>query len=107
VERLGIIGSALESARSTGLIEIDGRVRFRHPLVRSAAYRTATPHERRLVHRALADATDAQTDPDRRAWHLAEAAAGPDEDVAGELERGGGRAEARGGLGAPAGIVAR
>ena len=107
VQRLGITGSALEPARSTGLIEIDGRVRFRHPLVRSAAYRSATPDARSRVHQALADATDAQTDPDRRAWHLAEAAAGLNEDVAGELERAAGRAQARGGLAAASAFLER
>ena len=76
-ERLGITGAALEPAESAGLIEIDGRVRFRHPLVRSAIYRAAAPNDRRQVHRALGEATDARVDPDRRAWHLAEAAAGP------------------------------
>jgi DNA-binding CsgD family transcriptional regulator len=101
-ERLGIAGAMLEPAQAAGLIEIDGRVRFRHPLVRSAIYRAAAPNERRLVHRALGEATDARVDPDRRAWHLAEAVAGRDEGVAAELERAAGRAQARGGLAAAA-----
>ena len=93
--RQAIGAPALEPAESAGLIDVDGRVRFRHPLVRSALYRAAAPQERRLVHRALAEATDAQVDPDRRAWHLAAATAGPDELVASELERAAGRAQAR------------
>src|SRR6201994_3768734 len=101
-ERLGIAGAMLEPAESAGLIKIDGRVRFRHPLVRSAIYRAAAPNERRPVHRALGGATDPRVDPDRRAWHLAEAVAGHDEDVAAELERAAGRAQSRGGLAAAA-----
>jgi DNA-binding CsgD family transcriptional regulator/tetratricopeptide (TPR) repeat protein len=106
-ERLGITGAALQPAESDGLIDVDNRVRFRHPLVRSSVYRAATPQQRREVHRALAEATDAQVDPDRRAWHLAEAASGPDEDTATELESSAGRAQGRGGLGAAAAFLER
>jgi DNA-binding CsgD family transcriptional regulator len=106
-EQLGIAGPALEPAESAGLIHVDGRVRFRHPLVRSALYRAAAPQQRRRVHRALAEATDPQVDPDRRAWHLAEAATGSDEDVAAELEHAAGRAQARGGLAAAAAFQER
>ena len=74
-------------AEAAGLIELGARVRFRHPLVRSAAYRAAEPPDRRAVHRALADTTDPDADPDRRAWHRAHAAIGPDEAVAAEQER--------------------
>src|SRR6202000_1154463 len=94
-ERLGITGAMLEPAQTVGLIEIGRRVRFRHPLVRSGIYPPAAPNDRRLVHRALGEATDARVDPDRRAWHLAEAAASPDEDVSAELERAADRAPAR------------
>ncbi len=106
-ERLGITGPATEPAESARLIEIDGGVRFRHPLARSAVYRAATPDQRRTVHQALAEATDAQIDPDRRAWHLAEATTGLDEDVAAELERAAGRAQERGGLAAAAAFLER
>ena len=91
--RLGIETDAAGPAEDDGLIELDARVRFRHPLVRSAIYGTALPRERHLVHRALADATDPALDPDRRGWHRAYAAAGPNEGVAEELERSAARAQ--------------
>lgn len=101
-ERLDIGADAAGVAEAAGLIEFGARVRFRHPLVRSAAYRAADPGERRDVHRALAEATDPAFDSDRRAWHRAHAAVEPDEELAGELERSAGRAQARGGIAAAA-----
>ncbi|MEV1082430.1 AAA family ATPase [Streptomyces sp. NPDC050211] len=107
-EQLGIDVAAVAShADAAELITLGTRVRFRHPLVRSAAYRAASPKERREVHKALADATDVQLDPDRRAWHLAGATAGPDETVAAELVRSAGRAQARGGIAAAAAFLQR
>jgi DNA-binding CsgD family transcriptional regulator len=104
---LGIPGAAAETVQAAGLVELGARVVFRHPLVRSAVYRAADLTERRAVHRALAQATDPRTDPDRRAWHRAQAASVPDEDVAVELERSAGRAQARGGLAAGAAFLER
>jgi DNA-binding CsgD family transcriptional regulator len=101
-ERLGIGFDAAAAAAEAGLLEIDGRVRFRHPLVRSAAYRSSPPPERQEVHRALAEATDPERDPDRRAWHRAHATDRPSEEVAAELERSASRAAARGGIAAAA-----
>ncbi len=104
---LGIDASAMVPAEDAGLIDFAPRVRFRHPLVRSAAYRAATPHERRQAHEALASATNPQRDPDRLAWHRAHAASGPDESVAAELERSASRAAARGGVAAAAAFLDR
>ena len=105
--RLGIGTQAAGPAAEAGLAEFSARVRFRHPLVRSAVYQAAPAADRQEVHRALADATDPQADPDRRAWHRAQAAAGPDEEVAAELDDSAGRAQARGGLAAAAAFLER
>ncbi|MDP9222309.1 MAG: LuxR C-terminal-related transcriptional regulator [Actinomycetota bacterium] len=105
-ERLGIAVSAVDT-ETDGLLALVERVTFRHPLVRSAVYRTATREQRREVHLALAEATDRSVDPDRRAWHLATAAAGPSEPIAVALEQSASRAQARGGLAAAAAFLHR
>jgi DNA-binding CsgD family transcriptional regulator len=106
-QALGVNRDAAEPAVSEQLLEIGARVRFRHPLVRSAVYRSSSPAERRAAHDALAAATDPDTDPDRRAWHRAQATEGPDEALSAELERSAGRAQARGGLAAAAAFLER
>ncbi len=104
----GQLGIGLQAGSETdGLLAIGARVTFRHPLVRSAVYRSASPQERQAVHHALAAATDPEVDPDRRAWHRAQATPGLDEDVAAELERSAGGAQARGGLAAAAAFLER
>jgi DNA-binding CsgD family transcriptional regulator len=105
--RLGIGVDAAGSAETAGLVEIRARVRFRHPLVRAAAYRAGPVADRQAAHQALAEETDPETDPDRRAWHRAHAATGPDEAVADELERSAVRAQGRGGVAAAAAFLER
>jgi DNA-binding CsgD family transcriptional regulator len=102
---LGIPAEAAVPAQADDLLQIGVRVTFRHPLLRSAIYSSASPQERRKVHGALAAATDSEVDPDRRAWHRAQAASGPDEAVAVELERAANRAQDRGGLAAAAAFL--
>lgn len=105
--QLGIPVDALAPAEAAGLIEFGPRMRFHHPLMRSAAYRAADLTERRTVHRALAQATDPQSDPDRRAWHAANSVSGTDDDVAADLETSAGRAQVRGGIAAAAAFLER
>jgi len=104
---LGIPIQAAAPAVEAGLVEFGSRVRFWHPLVRSAAYRLASLPERQEAHRTLAGITDPQADPDRRAWHQAQSTTWPDEEVAAELQRSAGRAQARGGLAAAAAFLER
>ncbi len=106
-EVIGLGVDAASPAEAVGLIELAEQVRFPHPLVRSAIYRAAPLADRQTVHRALGDATDAQTDPDRRTWHRAQSALGADDDLAAELERSAERAQARGGLAAAAAFLER
>jgi hypothetical protein len=106
-QRLGIPESGAQTVESDGLVAFGAGVVFRHPLVRSAVYRASAAAERSEVHRALAEATDPALDPDRRAWHRAQAATMPDEEVAAELERSAARAQARGGFAAAAAFFER
>src|SRR4051812_33803638 len=104
---LGIGFDAAGAAAADGLFEIGTRATFRHPVVRSAVYRAASPDDRMSAHLALAEATDPEIDPDRRAWHRAQATPGPDAQVAAELERSADRARRRGGVAAAAAFLER
>src|SRR4029077_21213428 len=104
---LGIDSAAAAPAAAEQLLEIGARVRFRHPLVRSAVYRDASAADRQTAHATLAAATDPEADPDRRAWHRAHAANVPDEDLAGELIRCASRAQGRGAIAAAAAFLER
>jgi DNA-binding CsgD family transcriptional regulator len=104
---LGLDPNAGDAAESAGLIQFGARIRFRHPLVRAAAYRLASTERRQAAHRALAEATDVAVDPDRRAWHRAHTTQSPDEQIATELEESAARAQSRGGLLAAAALLER
>jgi len=106
-EQLGIEARAATPAVEAGLIEVGTRLRFRHPLIRSVAYRLGSLEERQDAHHALAVATDPELDPDRRAWHRGQAVQGADEEVASDLENSADRARARGGIAAAAAFLAR
>lgn len=106
-DRLGLGPNAADAAQEAGLVHFGARIRFRHPLVRAAAYRSASTELRQEVHRALAEATDADLDPDRRAWHRAHATQSPDEEIAAALEASAARAQSRGGLLAAAALLER
>ncbi len=106
-QQLGVGSTAADAAEDAGLLTFGTRVTFRHPMIRSSVYWSASPAERREAHRSLAQATDPSVNPDRRAWHLAQATSGPDEDVAAELERSADRAQKRGGLAAAAAFLER
>ena len=104
--QLGIDPEAAAAADLGGLAEIGSQVEFRHPLVRSVAYYATPLRQRRLIHRALAAAGDG-SEPDRVAWHLGMAAAGPDDSVAARLEQAAGRARDRGGYAATVTFLSR
>src|SRR5262249_23146284 len=103
----GVEMASATPAEDAGLLRLGWHVAFAHPLVRSAAYHGASAEDRRRVHRALADATDPDMDPDRRAWHRARGSEGPDEEVAAELESSAGRAQTRAGVAAAAAFLTR
>ena len=103
--RLRLGADSASSAEATSLIEFGPRIRFRHPLVRSAVYRSASSRDRREVHLALAEATDPVLDPTAGRGTGAQASVALDEDVAADLERSAGRAQARGGLVAAAAFL--
>ena len=104
---LGLGLDDLAPAEAADLVRLDAHVTFRHPLVRSAIYRSAPAADRHSAHAALAQATDPELDPDRRAWHRAQATFGPDEEAAADLERSANRALGRGGPAAAAAFLER
>ena len=106
-DHLGLDWSAASTAEAAGLIDFGATVRFRHPLVRAVAYRGASTRDRLDVHHALAQITDPLVDPDRRAWHRANATVTQDDDIATELELAAERARSRGGLLATSALLER